>query len=86
MMAVYAGEIHNGTVLLPPDCPLREGQRVQVVPLEESPAPSPSDDLPLPLDEKHPACGMWADRVEMADSVSYSRALRESLSRRNGHG
>jgi hypothetical protein len=73
-------------VILPPDCPLHEGQRVSVVPIEESAMAPSSTDLPLSLDENHPACGMWAGRDEMAESVAYSRMVRERLARRDRHG
>ena len=86
MSGRYYGEVHNGTVILPSDCPLREGQRVRVEPAEEPTAAEASAARPLPLDESHPACGMWADRGEMADSVAYSRTVRESLTQRNRHG
>jgi hypothetical protein len=80
------GEIRNGAVILPPDCPLREGQRVLVMPVVENAGDESSDDSPLPLDKNHPAWGMWADRSEMADSVAYSRSIREKLTRRDRHG
>ena len=84
-MKAYFGEIHNGTVVLKPGCRLREGQRVRIETVEEPPPAQRSSRKPLPLDEHHPACGMWKNRKEMADSVSYSRAVRNRLSRRGGH-
>ena len=82
-MKSYTGTVQNGTVVLPPDCDLHDGQRVRVEEIEEPDTTASSRETTLPLDEHHPACGMWADRPEMADSVAYVRDLRERLGRRD---
>lgn len=38
---IYVGTVRNGVVILPPEAKLSEGARVQVVPLEMSPADDP---------------------------------------------
>ncbi|MBM3333604.1 hypothetical protein FJY63_02985 [Candidatus Sumerlaeota bacterium] len=82
MWTLY-GEIRGGAVILPPNCPLPDGQRVRVEPVEEPCGAEAVADGPLPLHTSHPACGMWADRADLADSVAYSRCVRQGLSTRH---
>jgi antitoxin (DNA-binding transcriptional repressor) of toxin-antitoxin stability system len=48
----------------------RGTEKAQLVPIKtNSSEPKPSE---------HPACGMWAEREDLADPVKYVRTLRKS--------
>ncbi|HEY4360838.1 MAG TPA: hypothetical protein VGN17_07715 [Bryobacteraceae bacterium] len=48
----------------------RGKEKAKLVPMKKEPKPiKPSD---------HPACGIWADREDMADPVAYVRKIRQS--------
>jgi prevent-host-death family protein len=48
----------------------RGKEKARLVPVAEKPK------LRKPSD--HPACGMWADREDMADPVAYVRKIRQN--------
>jgi hypothetical protein len=71
----------DGELLLT-DLPCKKGQRVEVIVLTEPPASLQSQRLTAKRLLESGVVGLWQDREDITDSVTYARQLREEAQRR----
>lgn len=83
MSIILKGVIKDGQISLPTKLDLPEGKEVtvRVEDVAETEKPLKSDDL-----SKHPFVGMWADRTDLPDSVTYVQEMRKKWSNRYPRG
>ncbi len=80
MVVAYQGTVQDGQIRMENDPVLPEGASVIVVLVEEA----TSKPKPLTMGEllESPLVGMWADRDDIQDSVTFAEELRRKAEQR----